>query len=139
MARINILTPVQFECQPDCSNCCKTGGFVLISEKDVVNISVFLKVSKEEFLKKYTCTEGKKILLKDQKINDCIFLENDKCSIYPVRPKQCQTFPFWPQNVKSEKRWDIICQECPGIGKGKTFSKKDIEDVFNGKPVNSMK
>lgn len=26
----------------------------------------------------------------------CIFLENNKCKVYPVRPHQCLSYPFWP-------------------------------------------
>jgi len=139
MARINILTPVQFKCQDCCSNCCKTGGVVLISEEDVTKISKYLKISRDEFYKKFTKEEGKKIYLIDREIDDCIFLKNDKCSIYPVRPIQCKTFPFWPQNVKSEKRWNMVMNECPGIGEGKEYSRQDIEKVFEGKPVDSVK
>jgi hypothetical protein len=139
MPRINILSPVKFECQPGCSNCCKSGGVVFIAADDVTGISKFLKISEAEFLKKYTRRDGKKIYLIDQKISDCIFLKDDKCSIYPVRPLQCKTFPFWPQNVKSAKRWEIVMQECPGIGKGKEFSKQEIKEILNGQPVNSVK
>ena len=43
----------------------------------------------------------------------CIFLDNDnQCSIYPVRPLQCRTFPFW-ENFKTEM--DKLIQECPGV------------------------
>ena len=36
---------------------------------------------------------------------DCVFLKEDPergrktCSIYPVRPLQCRTWPFWPENL----------------------------------------
>jgi len=139
MPRINVATPIRFKCQQGCSSCCKSGGVVLISDEDVPKISKYLKLSIEDFLKRYTKKDGKKIFLIDREINDCIFLEDDKCQIYPVRPAQCKTFPFWPQNLKSEKRWHIIMDECPGIGEGKEFSRQDIEDVFGGKPVNSAK
>ena len=139
MPRINIETPVRFKCQQGCSNCCKSGGVVLISVEDVAKISKYLKLSKEDFLKRYTKKDSNKIFLIDQEINDCIFLEYDKCRIYPVRPVQCKTFPFWPQNMKSEKRWNTIMDECPGIGEGKEYTRQDIEDIFRGKPVNSKK
>lgn len=139
MPRINVKTPIHFECQHGCSNCCKSGGVVLISDEDIPRIAKYLKLSQDDFLKRYTKKEGKKTCLTDKEINDCIFLENDKCRIYPVRPIQCKTFPFWPQNLKSEKRWHIIMDECPGIGEGKIFSRQDIEEVFEGKAVDSIK
>jgi len=140
MPRINIETPVHFKCQEDCSNCCTSaGGTVIISDKDIQRISKYLKISIQEFIKKYTHEEGTSICLVDKNNTDCIFLADHKCTIYPVRPIQCKTFPFWPQNLKSEKRWNIIMDECPGIGEGPAFSRQDIEDVFDGKSVDSTK
>lgn len=139
MPRINIPTPVKFQCQNGCSNCCKSGGVVAVSEEEARHVAQYLKLSIAEFLKKFTRSEGKKIYLIEQEIPDCIFLKNEKCTIYEVRPLQCRTFPFWTQNVKSEKRWNIIMEECPGIGEGKEYERSEIEKVFAGKPVNSVK
>jgi uncharacterized protein len=140
MARINIKTPIYFKCQEDCSNCCKvSGGFVVVRDVEIEPIAKYLKLSADVFLKKYTREEGKYTCLVDREGEDCIFLKDDKCSIYPVRPIQCRTFPFWPQNLKTEKRWILIEDECPGIGSGKAFSKEEIEAIFKGKPVNSEK
>ncbi|MCB0282443.1 MAG: YkgJ family cysteine cluster protein [Calditrichaeota bacterium] len=140
MARINIPTPIRFKCQEGCSNCCTTsGGFVFIFEKDIHKISKFLKMSEDDFLNTFTKKVGTKISLIDRDEKDCVFLKNNKCSIYPVRPVQCRTFPFWPQNMKTEKRWNLIQEECPGIGKGRLFTRDDIEDIFKGKSVDSQK
>ena len=140
MPKINIITPVKFECQKGCSNCCKTGGgFVFISSKNVDRISKYLKISKEIFIKKYAKPKGEQFILMDKNGSECIFLENDRCSIYPVRPLQCRTFPFWTANMKSDKRWQQVAEECPGIGIGKDFSKEDIEEVLKGKSVDSQK
>ncbi|MBF0259002.1 MAG: YkgJ family cysteine cluster protein [Desulfamplus sp.] len=43
----------------------------------------------------------------------CIFLDNaHKCSIYPARPLQCRTFPFW-NHFKTDMK--LLIQECPGL------------------------
>ncbi|KAA3617542.1 MAG: YkgJ family cysteine cluster protein [Calditrichaeota bacterium] len=140
MPRINIKTPIYFKCKDDCSNCCKiSGGFVVIREVEIKPIAKHLKISVDEFLKQFTRKEGKYLCLIDRDGEDCIFLKDQKCSIYPVRPIQCRTFPFWPQNLKTEKRWFMIEDECPGIGEGKAFSKEEIEAIFKGKSVDSQK
>ncbi len=140
MARINIKTPIYFKCQDGCSNCCKvSGGFVVVRDVEVEPIAKHLKIPADDFIKNFTRKEGKYTCLVDHAGEDCIFLEEDKCVIYPVRPIQCKTFPFWPQNLKTEKRWILIENECPGIGTGKAFSKEEIEAIFKGKPVNSEK
>ena len=28
------------------------------------------------------------------------------CTVYPVRPLQCRTWPFWPENLSSKQSWD---------------------------------
>jgi len=140
MSRINVPTPIRFECQKGCANCCKiSDGFVLIREKEVKEISKFLKISETEFLKEYTQIKKGILSLIDHDGKDCIFLKDEKCSVYPVRPIQCQTYPFWPQNLKALRRWYYVEEDCPGIGKGRTYTKEEIEEIFTGKPVNSEK
>ncbi|MBA2369084.1 MAG: YkgJ family cysteine cluster protein [Candidatus Protochlamydia sp.] len=36
-----------------------------------------------------------------------------KCEVYLARPKQCQTFPWWPEN--SVESWRLAAQSCEGI------------------------
>jgi Fe-S-cluster containining protein len=35
--------------------------------------------------------------------------------IYPVRPMQCRTWPFWDQNLKNGKAWKSASERCPGM------------------------
>lgn len=46
---------------------------------------------------------------------DCEFLEGKKCTIYPVRPTQCHTFPWWPHLVDSKESWQQAAACCEGI------------------------
>ena len=47
--------------------------------------------------------------------------------MYPVRPKQCRTFPFWPENVRSRRNWLDLGKECPGVGTGEFYAREEIE------------
>ncbi len=56
---------------------------------------------------------------------DCVFLVRDKdgrgsCGIYEDRPKQCRTWPFWPDNLKSPRAWKQAGSRCPGMTAGNT-------------------
>lgn len=51
-------------------------------------------------------------------VNSCHFLKDGGCSIHPVKPTQCRTYPFWPSIVASRAMWKIEATFCPGIGKG---------------------
>lgn len=55
--------------------------------------------------------------------HDCIMLDRTSapgkaiCSLYSVRPVQCRTWPFWPENLENREAWDGLKEECPGIDK----------------------
>jgi Fe-S-cluster containining protein len=61
----------------------------------------------------------------------CFFLKNNQCCIYAHRPLICRFYPF--ELKFSQERGTHIFDfttECPGIGKGKTQSKADFEELF---------
>ncbi len=97
--------------------CCIGDGFVFLNENDIEGISLYLGISKTEFVKTYTREAyGKKALIdlviKGEK--RCVFLNDSyRCEIYPKRPKQCKEFPFW-ENLK-EKKIENLEGLCPGI------------------------
>ncbi|WP_104761657.1 YkgJ family cysteine cluster protein [Helicobacter cetorum] len=110
-----------------CENCgakCCVGdsGYIFVSAQDMQRMSVFLGLEFEEFTKKYVKKVGYKYSLIEKDAKDlglaCVFLdlETKRCQIYSVRPKQCQTFPFW-DSVKnfSKEQKEAFCQSCPGI------------------------
>ncbi len=140
MARINIQLPVLFNCRRDCSKCCEiNGGYVFVNEQNIREIAKYLKRSEAEIRAHYTFEAKGMRSLRDRDGQACIFLEEGKCRIYPVRPLQCRTYPFWPQNVKSERRWQQVTDDCPGIGEGRLYDRAEIEAVFKGRAVDSEK
>ena len=52
------------------------------------------------------------------------------CTIYPVRPRQCRTFPFWPENLESPEAWEEATETCHGVGSGKLYRLEDIGSVL---------
>ncbi len=74
---------------------------------------------RKDFLEKYTIAFYKKVSLKSLKImgeSVCCFLdEHGLCEIYPARPMQCKTFPFWDsmKNLSIEELNEL----CPAIKK----------------------
>ncbi|MBJ7449113.1 MAG: YkgJ family cysteine cluster protein [Parachlamydiales bacterium] len=105
-----------FKCT-GCGKCC-TGspGYVFLKEHEIDVIAEYLGLSLEEFGRKYLRQIGHLYSLKEiGKENDCIFLKDNKCQIYPVRPTQCKTFPFWPRVLKDKKSWLETANECEGI------------------------
>jgi len=79
-------------------------------------ISHYLQISLEQFVQKYVRKVGDRWSFLEKKENfSCIFLEDKKCRIYPVRPKQCLTFPWWGKNLESSESWEKLKSFCPGI------------------------
>ena len=55
----------------------------------------------------------------------CRLLGSDnRCTVYPVRPLQCRTYPFWPSSFVSRTDLEALAEECPGTlkGKGRRYS-----------------
>ena len=134
---------LKFECQKDCSHCCGgSPGYVWLSQHDIDTISEHLQISTSEFIANYTKKMGPNYSLIDLEDDNwnCILLKNGKCSIYNIRPMQCRTYPFWPQNIESERAWKEQQNSCPGIGKGRTYQAEEIEAISDGRAaINSIK
>ena len=100
----------------DCDgNCCiGESGYIWVSPKEIEEIAGFLKMDVEKFKEMYLIKVGYKYSIKEKPYKNgfaCIFFANG-CSIYPVRPKQCRTFPFWDY---FKTRVNELKKECPGI------------------------
>ena len=122
-----------FECT-GCGQCC-TGapGFIWVSEEEIETIANFLKLSINEFTGRYLRrVKGRISLIELPKTFDCIFLKNKKCEIYPVRPTQCRTFPWWPQIMISEEEWKQTARLCEGIrSDAPVVSLETIDEQLN--------
>jgi Fe-S-cluster containining protein len=126
---------LNFECQR-CSACCRHDpGYVFLSEIDVKDLSEKLKMSREDFFKKY-CKKVdiggfSRISLVEKANNDCIFWENGGCKVYTFRPLQCRTYPFWRPYLESEEDWNTLEASCPGVNKGNLHPRTEIEEKLN--------
>jgi Fe-S-cluster containining protein len=59
---------------------------------------------------------------------DCIFWAKSGCEIYEARPIQCRSYPFWNTHLFSHRDWADLGVSCPGVGKGTTHSKAEIDE-----------
>ena len=121
---------LRFECT-QCGNCCRTHGdytYVYLIDAEVQRIADHLGLTPERFRKEYCIDdEGWTSLRMDAA---CPFLQEDnRCAIYPVRPKQCATWPFWDENLV-RKTWEGPVKECcPGIDKGKLYPAEEVDRI----------
>jgi Fe-S-cluster containining protein len=73
-------------------------------------------------------------IIEDKKTCDCIFLQTGAdgkrgCAVYPVRPNQCRTWPFWTWNLATRGDWEEAAKRCPGMNQGKEFTFEEIESL----------
>jgi Fe-S-cluster containining protein len=118
---------LRFECTR-CGHCC-TGepGFVWVNDEEIKAIAEFRGESAEQFLALCTRQAHRGPTLREKQDGDCVFYESKKgCTIYPVRPRQCRTWPFWESNVVTREAWDRTCEICPGSGQGELIPEEEI-------------
>ena len=131
-----------------CGNCC-TGapGYVFASKAEIARLAEHLVIPPEQVVENYCRNVGGRISFKEKRGSggyDCIFLEEVKgtrrvngqevtftkrqCTIYPVRPLQCRTWPFWHGNLASKQAWEAAAKGCHGMNHGsRNFSRGQIE------------
>jgi Fe-S-cluster containining protein len=147
---------LNFTCS-QCGNCCTGGpGFVWVSREEIVRLAEFLRITPEETVEKYCRMVDGQFSLKEFRNSagnyDCVFLKEEKvtapagqggglvvatrrrCSVYDVRPLQCRTWPFWPENLWSRKTWDHAARRCHGMNAGRRhFTREKIEALRDAK------
>ena len=98
---------LRFECTR-CGNCCIGDGryvFVYPGLDETFRIARHLGIAREDLI------------------------EGGACMIYPVRPGQCRTWPFWRSNLKRDEWHGFIKGRCPGIGRGRLYFREEIDEA----------
>ncbi len=121
---------LRFKCK-SCGTCC-TGdpGIVYVGKSEVARIAKYLSVKVSSFIEKNLYPFRAGFSIREHSDGRCLFYKNE-CMIYPVRPCQCESFPFWFENVRSLKQWRLVSKECPGIGNGQMYSKEQILRIIH--------
>ena len=61
----------------------------------------------------------------------CFFLENNRCTIYNIRPIICRFYPFELKNLGNNDYIFSYTPKCNGIGKGPILERVFFEKLFN--------
>jgi uncharacterized protein len=111
---------LRFECQPGCTRCCDTRGFVYLTERDVMRMAEYVGLEPAEFERRYVFRTAHSLRLRKPRHSQCHFLTATGCGVHPVKPVQCRVYPFWPEYVEHRDLWEYEGKtKCPGIGKGR--------------------
>src|SRR5262245_42706064 len=121
---------LRFECTA-CGKCC-TGvpGYVWVTEAEIERMARYRGMTTERFRRQYVRRVGKRLSLVERKNGDCALLQDGKCTVYPVKPTPCSTFPFWEGPLASEEAWKETAERCEGIGRGPVYAESEIAAVL---------
>ncbi len=124
---------LHFECM-QCGACCAgpDEGCIWVTKAEIELIAKYLDEPVEQLWGKYLKHIGRRATIIEELISrDCIFLTGAdgqrSCSIYAVRPNQCRTWPFWPDNLTTPNDWNRAAMKCPGINRGRLYGFEEIE------------
>ena len=141
---------LRFTCTT-CGNCCTGGpGYVWLTDAEVDRLAEHLGLSRADTLDRHCREVHGRVSLKEVRGAgggyDCTFLREVKpprtnrrgsaivqakrvCGIYPVRPLQCRTWPFWPENLTDRPAWDVETRKCPGMNVGRHYTRAEVDAV----------
>ena len=103
----------QIDCT-DCANCCKTLS-PRVNQTDIERIASSLQISEAEFIEKYLkIGDGKEY---EMNALPCPFLEENKCTIYDIRPAVCREYPHTNKEGFNHRRYQNIgnTKICPAV------------------------
>jgi Fe-S-cluster containining protein len=125
---------LRFECTR-CGRCCEAPGYVWISAAEVQALAGHLRLSLDDFGRRFLRLVGSRLSLLEKPDGRCIFLGDDRrCSVYALRPRQCRTFPFWRAHLATREAWAAVEAACPGAGAGILHSRTEIEHIISSRP-----
>ncbi|MCB9650621.1 MAG: YkgJ family cysteine cluster protein [Deltaproteobacteria bacterium] len=118
-----------------CGNCCMQPGYVYFHPHEVSAIAEYLGISEARFTRAYDLSwmPGSKLwALEAADGQGCPLLTEDRlCSVQPVKPAQCRTFPFWPELLDDAARWERTKAYCPGLDApdGRLYAEAEIRQL----------
>ena len=112
---------VRFRCLgTECGACCSGEmgpGAVWLGREEMARLAEHLSLSLGEFEHRYVRRLQGRYSLTEKSNYDCVFYRSGKgCLVYPARPGQCRTYPFWSRVMASRATWAVETDKCPGIG-----------------------
>jgi uncharacterized protein len=126
---------LRFACKPDCGKCCTRHGdydYVYLDRDDVARLAAHFELPVRKFRARWTKKDEGHTILKMEG-PACPFLDGTRCTVYGARPKQCSTFPFWPEHLESRGGWDELATFCPGVGEGDIIPLDAIRARLDGR------
>jgi uncharacterized protein len=125
-------TAVRFRCTK-CGICCgdtkEKNRHVLLLRREAEQVSRAASQPPSQFAVKIEGKEPYSYEMKKSEDGKCLFLENNLCTIYSVRPLICRFYPFELISCGGKYRF-LYTEECPGINRGRVLSEDYFRKMF---------
>jgi Fe-S-cluster containining protein len=126
---------IRFECNR-CGLCCgdtnQRTRHILLLKNEAEKISLQTSQPIASFLDEISGKFPYVYEVKKSMEGKCVFLENNHCTIYSLRPLICVFYPFELKFNEDKESHDFgFTVECPGINQGKLLNKADFKRLFD--------
>jgi Fe-S-cluster containining protein len=117
-----------------CGRCCGdieyTIRHVLLLKSDADRISKETSLEVNEFADEVVGFEPYIYEMKKPEVGKCIFLKDNRCSIYELRPLICRFYPFELKNLGDNRYTFLYTKKCPGIVTSSHLDRKFFDGLF---------
>lgn len=117
---------IHFSCTR-CGDCCTRPGSVYYTSGEVRQAAEYLDMDVALFKQRYISNRVGAVHESYTKDRCPLYKDGVGCTIYPVRPLQCSTYPFWEGNFRNEATIRRLERDCRGMGRGQFYSFKEVK------------
>jgi len=102
-----------FQCK-QCGDCCAGRGGIFVRPQEVMEMAAFLEMDEPEFGNRYLepSSLGTRLAIKD---GVCVFLQDNRCRVHPVKPFICRQWPYLPALLADAEEFEAAKGACPGL------------------------
>ena len=124
---------IRFECNR-CGLCCGDTNYrvrtIALLKSEAQQISVVTKREIREFAQEMRGMQPYAYLMRKNEDGNCVFIKENRCTIYRIRPLVCEFYPF--ELLTDDKGLYVFrsSDECPNLGKGKILDRSHFERLF---------
>lgn len=82
--------------------------------EEITAMAAFLKMDQGEFHDRYLepSSLGTRLAIKN---GVCVFLQDNRCGVHPVKPFICRQWPYLPALLADEDEFEAAKGACPGL------------------------
>jgi len=103
---------------------------ILLLKSEAERISQKTLKKLDEFAERIEEQEPYVYLMRKTFDGKCVFLKDNLCAVYEMRPLICRFYPFNLDNLGNHNYVFSYTEECPDIGSGPQLKKRFFDKLF---------